>query len=144
MYSRHGNQKFIVRPRAPTVVAPHALLFQIEIERHEIAMRQLKRVFAGVQIFGRVMQRVGAQQRLANGEQAHAAFAQRNPADVHFVAGFAGLDVIGVKLVIHRAAVNADAANLCGRNKFPAGRGRATSRARKPAGNVMLHSDARE
>ena len=63
-----GNEKWLVRPGAPTVVAADALLLEVQVQGDLIPVRQLEGVLAGVQILGAVMQRVGAEQRQADRE----------------------------------------------------------------------------
>ena len=57
------NQKFLMRPGTPTVVTAHTLLLPIQVQRDEIATGQFKRMFARIQIFRAVVQRVDAQER---------------------------------------------------------------------------------
>src|SRR6266700_5380005 len=67
-----GNHKFVMRPGTPTVITTDALLFKIEIQGDIVAARQLEGMFARIEVLGSVMECVGTQERLADGQQAKA------------------------------------------------------------------------
>ncbi len=99
-----------VGPGAPTVIAADALLAGIEVEDGSLAVWQFEGVGGVLEVVGGVGEGVDAEGGEALGEEAEAAaVADRDPAGVDLVAGFAGFDVIGEELLADGAGIASDA-----------------------------------
>ena len=73
-------------------------------------LRQLERMLRALQIVGRVMEGVDAEQRQADGEQPRSLFVrQRHPTDIDLVAALARFAVITEELLAHRSAIESHA-----------------------------------